>query len=175
VGENGLSAHWLPDPDDEQEWCREVFRGVNNITLDTKGRMAIPSRYREHLREEHEGQLVVTVDRDACLLIYPHSEWEEIERKLNRLPSFNRQARKLQRLLVGHATEVEMDGHGRVLLPGPLRDFASLEKKVVMIGQGNKFELWDEGRWKEQRDAWMQEEMDEDQLDLPAELESLSL
>ncbi len=152
-----------------------MFRGVNNIALDTKGRMAIPSRYREHLRAEHEGQLVVTVYRDACLLIYPLSEWEEIERKLNRLPSFNRQARRLQRLLVGHATEVEMDGHGRVLLPGPLREFAGLEKKVVMIGQGNKFELWDEARWKEQREAWMQEELDDENLELPAELESLSL
>jgi len=152
-----------------------VFRGVNNLSLDAKGRMAIPSRYREHLRDEHEGQLVVTVDRDACLLIYPLSEWEVIEHKLNRLPSFNRQARRLQRLLVGHATEVEMDGHGRVLLPGPLREFAGLDRRVVMIGQGNKFELWDETRWKEQRDAWMQEELDEDSLDLPSDLESLSL
>ncbi len=151
-----------------------MFRGVNNITLDSKGRMAIPSRYRERLREDHAGQLVVTVDRDLCLLIYPHSEWEEIERKLNRLPSFNRQARRLQRLLVGHATEVEMDGHGRVLLPGPLREFAGLERHAVMIGQGNKFELWDETRWREQREVWLEEAPDEES-DLPSELESLSL
>ncbi|MCG8434638.1 MAG: division/cell wall cluster transcriptional repressor MraZ [Gammaproteobacteria bacterium] len=150
-----------------------MFRGVNNLTLDAKGRLAIPTRYRQRLQERCEGQLVVTVDRDHCLLLYPIPDWEEIERKLVRLPSFNAHARQLQRLLVGHATELEMDGHGRVLLPQPLREFAALTKRVVMIGQGNKFELWDEDTWAEQRDRWLTE--DENAAELPAGMDSLSL
>lgn len=151
-----------------------MFRGVNNVKLDAKGRIAIPTRYRERLQERCAGQLVVTVDRDHCLLLYPLPEWEEIERKLVKLPSFNVQARRLQRLLVGHATEVDMDSHGRVLLPQPLREFAHLDKAAVMIGQGNKFEIWDEESWGARRDDWLA--ADEDSAaPLPAELESLSL
>jgi MraZ protein len=150
-----------------------VFRGVNNITLDAKGRMAMPTRYRERLHERCGGQLVVTVDRDHCLLMYPLPEWEEIERKLVRLPSLNKQARRLQRLLIGHATECQLDANGRVLLPPPLREFASLNRQAVLIGQGNKFELWDEQIWNERRDTWLAEE--DDELEMPDELESLSL
>jgi MraZ protein len=150
-----------------------VFRGVNNITLDAKGRMAMPTRYRERLHECCTGQLVVTVDRDHCLLMYPLPEWEEIERKLVRLPSLNKQARRLQRLLIGHATECQLDANGRVLLPPPLREFASLNRQAVLIGQGNKFELWDEQIWNERRDIWLAEE--DDELEMPDELESLSL
>lgn len=151
-----------------------MFRGVNNITLDAKGRMAMPTRYRDRLQERCAGQLVVTVDRDHCLLIYTLPEWEEIERKLVRLPSLNKQARRLQRLLIGHATELQLDSNGRVLLPQPLRDFAGLDRHAVLIGQGNKFELWDEAAWNERRDGWLAEE-DDDSLELPTELESLSL
>jgi MraZ protein len=136
--------------------------------------MAIPTRYRERLHERCDGQIVVTVDRDHCLLIYPLPEWEEIERKLVRLPSLNKQARRLQRLLIGHATECQLDGSGRVLLPPPLREFANLERNAVLIGQGNKFELWDEKLWNERREAWLAED-EGDELDLPAEFESLSL
>lgn len=135
--------------------------------------MAIPTRYRDRLQARCDGQLVVTVDRDHCLLLYPLPEWEEIEKKLVKLPSFNAQARRLQRLLVGHATELDMDAHGRILLPQPLRDFASLEKTAVMIGQGNKFEIWDEALWSSRRDDWLTDE--DDTAPLPAELESLSL
>jgi MraZ protein len=149
-----------------------LFRGVNSLNLDTKGRMAMPMRYRQRLGESCDGQLIITVDPDQCLLIYPLPEWEEIERKLQKLPSFNKRARSLQRLYIGHATEVELDGAGRVLLPPPLREFAGLDKRAVLIGQGNKFELWDEARWNERRDGWL---ADEDLGDLPAELESLSL
>lgn len=151
-----------------------MFRGVNNVKLDAKGRIAIPTRYRDRLQERCGGQLVVTVDRDHCLLLYPLPDWEEIERKLVKLPSFNVQARRLQRLLVGHATEVDMDSHGRVLLPQPLRDFAQLDKAAVMIGQGNKFEIWDEASWSTRRDDWLAAE-DDAAAPLPAELESLSL
>ena len=151
-----------------------MFRGVNHISLDAKGRMALPTRYRERLNERCDGQIVITVDRDHCLLLYPLPEWEEIERKLVRLPSLNKQARRLQRLLIGHATECQLDGNGRVLLPQPLRDFADLQRNVVLIGQGNKFELWDEKLWNERREAWLEED-DGDGLELPDELESLSL
>lgn len=134
----------------------------------------MPARYRDRFMETCDGQLVITVDRDHCLLLYPLPEWEEIERKLVRLPSLNKQARRLQRLLIGHATECELDSHGRILLPPPLREFAHLDKHLVLIGQGNKFELWDEKIWNEQREAWLAEEGQEDG-ELPPELESLSL
>ncbi len=153
---------------------RQVFRGVNVLNLDAKGRLTMPARYREALQAQSGGRLVVTVDRDHCLLIYPLGEWEEIERKLVRLPSFNRQARSLQRLLIGHATECEMDGNGRILLTPPLRSFAGLDKRVVLIGQGNKLELWDEQAWNSQCDDWL-EAGALDEAELPAELESLSL
>jgi len=136
--------------------------------------MAIPARYRDRISEGCDGHLVVTVDRDRCLLLYPLPEWEEIERKLVRLPSLNKQARRLQRLLIGHATEVDMDTHGRILLPPPLREFAGLDKHVVLIGQGNKFELWDEQTWNDTRAAWLEADED-DELDLPEEFGSLSL
>lgn len=151
-----------------------MFRGVNPLNLDAKGRMAIPSRYRERIQQACGGQLVVTIDRDRCLLLYPLPEWEEIERKLVRLPSLNKQARRLQRLLIGHATESDMDKAGRILLPPPLREYAAIDKKVVLIGQGNKFEVWDEDLWNERRMAWLEEEEDE-ALELPEEFGSLSL
>lgn len=151
-----------------------MFRGVNPLTLDSKGRLAIPMRYRNTLTGYCEGKMVLTVDRDHCLLLYPLPDWEEIERKLVRLPSFNKQARRLQRLLIGHATECELDGNGRILLPPPLREFAGLNKDVVLIGQGNKFEIWDATTWNERRAEWL-EESGEAFGDLPDELQQLSL
>ncbi len=152
-----------------------MFRGVNTLNLDAKGRFAIPTKYRERLRDCCASQLVITVDpSDHCLLIYPAPEFQEIERKLMKLPTFNKAARRLQRLLVGHAIEVDMDGQGRILLPPPLREFAQMNKHAVLIGQGNKFELWDEGCWNELRESWL-EESDLEQLDLPADLETLSI
>jgi MraZ protein len=149
-----------------------VFRGATKVTLDAKGRLAIPTRYRERIAASCDGQLVATVDKDYCLLIYPFPDWEEIEMKLVALPSLNRQARRLQRLMVGYATEIDIDGHGRILLPRELREFAGLGRQAILLGQGNKFELWDEDSWNKKRDAWLS---DDDEADLPAELESLSL
>lgn len=151
-----------------------MFRGANKVTLDAKGRLAMPTRYRERIAQRCDGQLVVTVDRDYCLLVYPLPDWEEIERKLVRLPSLNKQARRLQRLMVGYATELELDSHGRILLPKELREFASLDRQAILIGQGNKFELWDDARWNEKRDQWIADD-DGGEESLPAELESLSL
>ncbi len=150
-----------------------MFRGANKLTLDAKGRMVMPTRYRERLQERCGGKLVITVDKEQCLLIYPLPDWEEIERKLMRLPSLNAQARRLQRLMVGHATDTDLDAHGRLLLPPNLREFSLLKRDAMLIGQGMRFELWDEARWNERRDEWLAGE--ESAADLPAELETLSL
>jgi len=142
--------------------------------MDAKGRMAMPARYRERLLEICGGHLVVTVDPDACLLVYPLPEWEVIESKLVQLPSFNKRAKSIQRLLIGHATECDMDGQGRILLPTLLRDYAGLSKKIVMIGQGKKFELWDEEAWNDSQEALLGSVQD-DAGELPVALEELSL
>jgi len=134
----------------------------------------MPARYRERLLDSCGGRLVVTVDRDSCLLVYPLPEWEVIENKLIALPSLNKQARLLQRLIIGHATELEMDGQGRILLPSMLRDYADLQKKAVLIGQGKKLEIWDETTWNESQQEWLAE-VQADNGELPAALEELSL
>ena len=135
----------------------------------------MPKRYRERLVDRSEGRLVVTIDTDErCLLLYPLPEWETIERKLDALPSFNAHARRVQRLLMGHATDAEMDGNGRVLIPPPLRQYAGMEKRAVLIGQGKKFELWDETQWAGKRDQWLAEETVGDEA-LPSELQNLSI
>jgi MraZ protein len=151
-----------------------LFRGVSVLNLDAKGRLAIPARYREQLQACCASRLVITVDADHCLLIYPEPNWVEIERKLERLPSFNPTARKLQRLYIGHAQDVEMDAQGRVLLPPSLRDFASLDKRVAPVGQGNKFELWDEDAWVGRRDEWLNE-ADLQQMESATDFASLSI
>lgn len=151
-----------------------MFRGVHNINLDAKGRMAIPARYRQLLHESNNGALVVTIDtEEACLLVYPLSEWEPIQAKIEALPSFNPAARRIQRLLIGHATDIELDASGRLLLPSPLREYAGLDKKMVMMGQGNKFELWDEAHWAERRQRYLDDMREDNQL--PEELLNLSL
>lgn len=132
------------------------FRGVSNLSLDAKGRIVLPARYRERLAEICQSQLVVTIDTDQpCLLIYPLPEWESIEEKIEALPSFNPTTRRIQRLLIGHATEVEVNASGRLLLSNPLREYARLGSKVVLIGQGKKFELWDEALWNERLESWL--------------------
>lgn len=147
-----------------------MFRGINAINLDSKGRFAIPSKYREGLGDE----VVVTIDtEEACLLLYPVKAWQVIEDGLQRLPSFNEAARRIQRLLIGHATDVNLDGNGRVLLPPLLREYATLEKKMVLIGQGNKFEIWDEGAWQNRRAEWLKDESSGDGL--PDEMKTFFL
>lgn len=125
-----------------------MFRGVAQLNLDGKGRLAMPAKYRETLLQRCNGHLIVTADPSRCLLIYPLPEWEPIEKKLNGLSSFNPRTRSLQRLLVGNASDAEMDSAGRVLVPPPLRQFAGLDKNVVLVGQGNKFELWHSAEWE---------------------------
>ncbi len=151
-----------------------MFRGITALNLDTKGRLAIPTRYREALQEECDGQVVLTIDTEsACLLLYPVTEWEVIEKKLEALPSFNRAARRIQRLLIGHATDLEMDSHGRLLVPTLLREYGSFDKKVMLVGQGKKFEMWSEDLWLKERETWLGEEVNTDEL--PDEMLSLSI
>jgi len=151
-----------------------VFRGVNTINLDAKGRMAMPARYRELLAKQCGGHLVATIDTDArCLLIYPVHEWEEIQRKIESLPSFQPESRRVQRLLIGHATDLELDGSGRILLPQALREYARLQKQVALIGQGKKLELWDQESWAQQRDQWLSDS--DASVEIPDDLRHLSL
>jgi MraZ protein len=150
-----------------------MFRGATKLNLDDKGRMVMPTRHREWLRENSENRVVITVDRDHCLLIYPILEWDRVERQLMALPTFHPETRRLQRLIVGHATDLQLDGHGRVQLTPELRQFAALQRQVMLVGQGSRFELWDEARWLEQRESWLKGE--ESGGSLPAELGSLSL
>ncbi len=152
-----------------------MFRGVNIINLDEKGRMVMPTRYRNHLRVNGSGELIVTIDtEERCLLLYPLPDWEDIERKIESLPSFNRAARRVQRLLIGHATDVTLDSNGRILLPQPLRDYGDLQKQVVLVGQGKKFEIWNENSWEEKRESWLDAESASEDI-LPTDLQSLSL
>ncbi len=152
-----------------------MFRGINQIQLDDKARMSVPIRYRENLKRGADHQVVITIDtEERCLLLYPLTEWEEIERKIGALPSFNRSVRRIQRLLVGHATEAELDSNGRILLPQPLREYAGLQKSIMLVGQGKKFEIWDEARWNETREGWLETGLG-DTESLPIELQSLSL
>jgi MraZ protein len=151
-----------------------MFRGANPVTLDAKGRLAMPTRFREQIVARSAGRLMATVDRsDRCLLIYPLPDWDEIERKLVALPTLNPAARRLQRLMIGHANELELDSHGRVLIPPTLREYAGLSRQAMLIGQGSRFELWDEAHWNERREQWLK--VDEADEPLPPELTSLSL
>ncbi|ANC40806.1 cell division/cell wall cluster transcriptional repressor MraZ [Hafnia alvei] len=128
-----------------------MFRGATTINLDGKGRLAVPMRYRELLLEESQGQMVCTIDlHQPCLLLYTLPQWEVIEQKLSRLSSMNPIERRIQRLLLGHASECQMDSAGRLLIASTLRQHAGLTKQVMLVGQFNKFELWDEENWYQQ-------------------------
>lgn len=153
-----------------------MFRGITALNLDAKGRLAIPARYREALQQQSDGQLVITINQnpeEKCLWMYPLDVWEDIEDKVVKLPSFDPRSQRLKRLLIGHATDCELDGSGRVLVPPPLRDHSRLTKRVMLVGQGNKFEIWDEQLWNEQTEAALTQKPDDSPM--PAELESLAL
>ena len=152
-----------------------MFRGATLVNLDSKGRLSVPTRYRDQLIENASGQLVCTIDINSpCLLLYPLPDWEIIEQKLSRLSSMNPQERRVQRLLLGHASECQMDSAGRLLIAPVLRQHAGLIKEVMLVGQFNKFELWDETTWYQQ----VKEDIDAEQSDsetLSERLRDLSL
>lgn len=152
-----------------------MFRGVQHINMDAKGRLAIPARQREPLLSHCAGQVVLTIDtQSSCLVIYPLPEWERVEKEIQILPALKPAVKRFQRLVLGYATDLELDDNGRMLLPAPLREYASLEKKLVLVGQGNKFELWSESLWLAERDKAISESS-APEAELPDELMSLSL
>jgi MraZ protein len=136
-----------------------MFRGAAKVTLDAKGRMVLPARVRDKLAQLGEQQLVATVDRDQCVLVYPLGHWQTLQEQLMNLPNLNSEARWLQRLLVGYATDLDIDSHGRVLIPGELREFTGLQRDAMLFGQGNHLELWDESAWKQASLASMKPEL----------------
>jgi MraZ protein len=150
-----------------------MFRGAAKVTLDDKGRMVLPTRFRDPILNEARGKLLVTLGLEKCLLIYPQPAWEQVERTLMDLPSLIPQSQLLQRLILGYATELELDSHFRFLLPSELRTVAKLERQVMLVGQGNRIELWDEGRWNEQLGRWSGGELA--LANLPPELRNVKL
>ena len=151
-----------------------MFRGVQHINMDAKGRLAMPARQREPLLSRCDGQIVVTIDTQSkCLAIYPLPEWERIEQDIQNLPALKPAVKRFQRLMLGYATDLELDGNGRILLPQSLREYAQLEKKLVLVGQGNKLEIWSETLWLAEREQALQDSGPE--AELPEELMSLTL
>jgi MraZ protein len=147
-----------------------MFRGIAQLNLDSKGRLAVPARHRELLLDRCAGHLVITADADRCLLVYPLPDWELIQQKLEGLSNLDPRVRDLQRRLIGFAVDVDMDNSGRVLIAPALRQYAQLEKNVVLVGQGKKFELWNQENWEQlvARSAGFAD-------GLPPELEGFSL
>ena len=151
-----------------------MFRGVQHINMDAKGRLAMPARQREPLAEMCGGRVVVTIDTQAtCLVVYPLPEWERFETEVQALPAMKPAIRRFQRLILGYATDLDLDANGRVLLPQSLREYAQLDKKLVVVGQGNKLELWSEALWFAERDQALLESGNG--AELPEELMSLTL
>ena len=151
-----------------------MFRGINPINLDAKGRAALPTKYRDRVTNRCDGHMVLTVHPfDRCLLLYPLADWEVIESQVNALPnSTSRQARRLQHLMVGYATELDLDAANRLLLPAMHRDHAELDKRLILVGQGQKFEIWNEARWTSMTEIYLNETVDDD---ASVELINLSL
>ncbi|AIY64546.1 division/cell wall cluster transcriptional repressor MraZ [Pseudoalteromonas piratica] len=140
-----------------------MFRGAHAINLDDKGRLAIPTKFRALLQADCEGQLVCTIDlKDPCLLLYPLSEWQEVEQKLSQLSNMVEAERRVKRILLGSAMECQLDKNGRILLSSPLRAHAGLNKKLMLVGQLNKFELWDEDTWNEKLQLDIAQEQQKD-------------
>ncbi|MDE0038296.1 MAG: division/cell wall cluster transcriptional repressor MraZ [Gammaproteobacteria bacterium] len=132
-----------------------MFRGISKASLDDRGRFAVPARFRDSLRSSSAGKLVITIDRqEKCLLLYPDSEWEAVEKRLEQLSNLRPAVRQLQRMLVGFATDVELDNNGRVLIPPILRDYAEIDRSVMVMGQPNKLELWSEDVLNAEMPQW---------------------
>lgn len=152
-----------------------MFRGTSNVTLDSKNRITIPTRYRESLFADYEGKMVCTLHTESpCLLLYPLPEWEELELKLSRLSDMNKSERTIKRILLGNATECELDKNGRLLLNGVLRQHANLDKNIMLVGLFNKFEIWDESIWQAQMQQGIGD-IQSGELELTERLQDFSL
>ncbi|MCB1864577.1 MAG: division/cell wall cluster transcriptional repressor MraZ [Chromatiales bacterium] len=153
-----------------------MFRGIAEITLDAKGRFALPTRHRAAVQTACQGHLVCTLDiMDSCLLLYPLPEWERVESNLASAPNMNAMARDMQRWLIGHATEIDVDAQGRLLLPSPLRNAVKLDRNMVMFGQGRRFELWAAEVWAERSEQMRAKPFDPNAPELPDALRNFSL
>ncbi len=141
-----------------------MFMSEYNHTIDTKGRLIIPSKFRDQLGDE----FVVTKGMDGCLFVYANEDWNVFEQKLTSLPLINKEARKFARFFLAGAAQVEVDKQGRILLPANLRDFAGLEKDVVLVGVGSRIEIWS-------RENWENMDADSNMDDIAATMESLGL
>lgn len=152
-----------------------MLRGFSNLALDAKGRLSVPARYREQVASACANRLVVTVNPwDKCLWLYPAPEWEIAEAKLMQLSDAERLDRRTKQILRGYATDCDLDGHGRILIPPELREFAGLERDVVLLGQGNRFEIWNRPAWDARREEWF-EQVEQPAGELSGKLRELSL
>jgi len=148
-----------------------MFKGIHSINLDGKGRLTIPTKYRNSIMDQSNGSMVVTMDtEEKCLLLYPSNIWSSIEKKINDLPSFSKNHRRIQRILVGHAEDLDIDSAGRILLSKPLRLATEMTKKITLIGQGQKFEIWSEEIWNSKVNNWRAEETDESEQSVLSDL-----
>jgi len=139
-----------------------MFMGEYNHTVDTKGRLIIPSKFREDLGDE----FVITKGLDGCLFVFPNHEWQTFEEKLKSLPLTNKSARQFARFFVAGATPCELDKQGRILLPGTLREFAGLEKDVVLTGMLSRIEIWSKSKWNENNSCDDMDDIAEQMTDL---------
>ena len=152
-----------------------MFRGFSKISIDSKGRLAIPSRYRALVLDQALNNLVITLNPlDRSLWLYPLPEWELIEDKLTTLSDFDKQSRRTKQMMRGYANDCQLDSQGRILIPKELRGYAELSRQAVILGQGNKFEIWDEKSWEKQRDDWL-ESISNESTSSSDSLRSLSL
>ncbi len=123
-----------------------MFRGRFEHTIDSKGRLSIPSRFRDMLAERYDSRLVITTF-DGCLSVYPYAEWKRFEEKLSALPEFKKGTRDILRYFYSSATDCAIDKLGRILVPQSLRDFGKLEKDVVIVGAFKRMEIWSKLKW----------------------------
>jgi MraZ protein len=144
-----------------------MFSGASLLSIDAKGRLAIPTRYRDALASN----IVVTADPSGCLLLFPEPAWKPFEARVSALPNLNPRIKAMQRMWLGYRADCEVDSAGRILLSPEQRDYAKLERKVHMIGQGDRFEMWSERGWADVVEL-AQRTMREDP---PAELAGLSV
>ncbi len=144
-----------------------MFNGAPNLSLDAKGRMAIPTRNRDALGTN----VVITADPSGCLLLFPVDAWQPFEDRVNALPNMNPKIKAMQRLWLGYMTETEVDAAGRVVLTLEMRTYAKIDRKVQFVGQRDRFELWSEAGWQKEielaQHSWRE--------DIPAELAGLSV
>ena len=153
-----------------------MYRGCSKISIDSKGRLAVPSRYRALILEQAQNNLVITLNPlDRSLYLYPLPEWEIIEDKLAALSDFDKQSRRTKQMMRGYANDRQLDSQGRILIPKELRGHAELSRQAIILGQGNKFEIWNEKTWEKQRDDWLESVGDESTSSSSDSLRSLSL